>query len=88
MQTPILQLDGRRLNARVDKPDGTLRASMNTVGIGYLGENGTLRVGISDNGIFYYDENDNTRAVIDNLGIFYFDENENVVWATYCAPNC
>ena len=39
MQTPILQLDGRGLNAKVDKPDGNLRAFMSESGIFYYDEN-------------------------------------------------
>ena len=56
-------------------PDGTIRAGITSVGIGYHDERGNLRALISPGGIAYIDENGTTRGRIEADGNTYFDEN-------------
>jgi len=54
--------------------NGTTRAGITSVGIGYHDEMGNLRALISPGGIAYIDENGTTRARIEASGSSYFDE--------------
>ncbi len=55
--------------------DGTTRAGITAVGIGYHDEKGNLRTLISPGGIAFIDENGTTRGRIEAGGSSYFDEN-------------
>ncbi len=55
--------------------DGTTRAGITAVGIGYHDEQGNLRALISPRGIAYIDENGTTRGRIEAGGSSYFHEN-------------
>ena len=58
--------------------NGTERAVMEPLGIGYYDENGSARVRMFADGIHYWDENETIRAWIDEIGIGYADENGTV----------
>jgi len=55
--------------------DGTTRAGITSVGIGYHDEEGNLRALVSPRGIAYIDENGTTRGRIEAGGSSYFYEN-------------
>ena len=55
--------------------DGTIRARITPVGVGYHDENGNLRTLLSPGGIAYIDRNGTIRGRIEAGGSTYFNEN-------------
>jgi hypothetical protein len=74
MPQEVPELIEARSFAVVDE-DGTTRAGITSVGIGYHDERGNLRALLSPGGIAYIDENGTTRGRIEAGGSSYFDEN-------------